>query len=111
VSERFARVVNGQVILIGDASGSVDAITGEGLSLAFCQAVALAGALRAGDPARYQLAHHALIRRPALAASFLLMMDRLPTLRRMIVRLLAARPRIFTSLLAWHTALPQADEL
>ena len=35
------RVSRGRTILIGDASGSVDAITGEGLSLSFHQAIAL----------------------------------------------------------------------
>jgi flavin-dependent dehydrogenase len=45
------------VALVGDASGSVDAITGEGLCLLFQQAVALAAALEAGDLALYQAEH------------------------------------------------------
>ena len=41
-NRQLARVWRGNVALIGDASGTVDAITGEGLGLAFSQAVALA---------------------------------------------------------------------
>src|ERR1700693_841579 len=43
---RLKRVCRGNIALIGDASGSVDAITGEGLSLSFHQAVALAVAVQ-----------------------------------------------------------------
>ncbi len=43
------RVYRRNVALIGDASGTVDAITGQGLGLSFRQAVALAQCLRSGD--------------------------------------------------------------
>ena len=43
-------VSRGNVFLVGDASGSVDAITGEGLRLGFAQALALADALGQGNP-------------------------------------------------------------
>src|ERR1017187_5940217 len=59
-SRRLARVWRGNVALVGDASGSVDAITGEGLGLLFQQAMALADALAAGDLNRYQAAHRRL---------------------------------------------------
>jgi len=49
VSRRLRRAVRGNTILIGDAFGSVDAITGEGLTLAFRQAVALRDCLLGGD--------------------------------------------------------------
>ena len=51
------RVTAGNIALVGDASGSVDAITGEGLALAFRQAVALASALKDNNLAAYQQAH------------------------------------------------------
>src|SRR5262245_11607525 len=54
---RLRRVARGNVALIGDASGSVDAITGEGLCLLFRQARALGTALAAGDLRLYQAAH------------------------------------------------------
>ena len=43
VSRHLTRVTRGNVALIGDASGSVDAITGEGLAIGFRQAVASSG--------------------------------------------------------------------
>ena len=46
---RPRRVVSGNVALIGDASAAIDAITGDGLALAFRQAAALGEALRKGD--------------------------------------------------------------
>ena len=43
---------SGRIALVGDAAGYVDALTGEGLSLGFESALALADALAAGDLAR-----------------------------------------------------------
>ncbi len=57
MSRRLHRVTSGNIALIGDASGSVDAITGEGLALCFRQALELAGALKAEDLALYERAH------------------------------------------------------
>ena len=96
------RVYRGSTILIGDASGSVDAITGEGMSLAFHQAVALADALQSGDVGAYQAEHRRLARRPSLMASLLLSLDRSPALRRRVLRGLASEPAIFSNLLAMH---------
>jgi flavin-dependent dehydrogenase len=45
---------SGRVLLVGDASGYVDAITGEGLRLGFAQAQAAVAAVLADDPARYE---------------------------------------------------------
>jgi len=102
MSRRLRRVVSGRIALIGDASGSVDAITGEGLSLSFRQALALADAMVANDLDRYQAEHRRLARKPLLIADFMLLLDRSPWLRRRALRLMAARPAIFGSLLALH---------
>ena len=48
ISRNLKRVYKDGLALLGDASGSVDAVTGEGMCLAFKQADALAQALRAG---------------------------------------------------------------
>jgi len=55
-SRRLTRVTRGRVALIGDASGSVDAVTGDGLCLLFQQAGALAAAFSVGDLANYTAA-------------------------------------------------------
>ena len=70
----------GNVVLIGDASGTVDAITGEGLGLAFSQAVALASCLESGDLRRYQIEHRKLAVRPLCMGRLMLMLDRRPWL-------------------------------
>ena len=98
----FERVYRDRVALIGDASGSVDAITGEGLCLAFHQAAALADALESGDLSGYQVAHRRLARRPTLMGRLLLLLDSQPRLRRRALRTLAAHPDLFARLLAVH---------
>jgi len=99
---RLPRVWRGNVALVGDASGAVDAITGEGLCLAFQQALALADALVAGDLARYQAAHRRLARRPTRMSNLLLAMGRYRWLRAPAFRTLAAAPGIFRSMLRFH---------
>jgi flavin-dependent dehydrogenase len=46
----------GRVLLAGDASGYVDALTGEGLGVGLAQAEVLAACLAAGRPADYERA-------------------------------------------------------
>lgn len=95
-------VVRGNAALVGDASGSVDAITGEGLCLGFHQAIALAEAMKSGDLAEYAAAHKNLARRPRGMANLLLAMDRWPAGRRCVFSALAAYPPLFEGLLAMH---------
>lgn len=101
-SRRLQRVSRGRVALIGDASGSVDAITGEGLCLAFQQALALADSLESGDLRAYQEHHARIARRPTLMAALMLAMDDRRSLRRRAMRALASQPRIFARMLAMH---------
>ncbi|HXY25573.1 MAG TPA: NAD(P)/FAD-dependent oxidoreductase [Candidatus Acidoferrum sp.] len=93
------RVYRGNVALIGDASGSVDAITGEGLGLSFRQALALADAMQNGALGKYQLAHRQIARRPNFMARLLLLLDRAAPLRRRVLRGLANDPGLFGRLL------------
>ena len=99
---RLPRVCRGRVALIGDASGCVDAITGEGLGLAFKQAAALADALAANDLGRYETAHRRLIRRPYWMAKSLLELDARTSLRQRITRIFARRPQLFAHFVAAH---------
>lgn len=111
VSRQLRRVARGGVALIGDASGSVDAITGEGLLLAFRQAEALALALDTGDLQIYEAEHRRLFRRPALMARLMLSMDRFPKIRHRALHAMAAKPAIFANLLAAHMAERPTAEL
>jgi flavin-dependent dehydrogenase len=101
-SRRLRNVVQGSTILIGDASGSVDAITGEGLCLSFRQALALADALSSGDLDRYRADHKRLSQRPIFMSRMLLALDRFPKLRRRVLGTLEKQPRVFAKLLAMH---------
>ena len=101
-SRRLRRLSRGNVILLGDASGSVDAITGDGLRLGFEQAPLLARALRASDLTAYEAAHRRLLRRPSFMAHLMLSLDGRAWLRKRVLRALAAEPRIFAKQLAMH---------
>jgi menaquinone-9 beta-reductase len=99
---QFKRVYRGRMALIGDASGTVDAITGEGLRLTFEQAVALAAALKAGNLDLYQAAHSRLARRPSLMGHLMLTLDGHPGVRARAMRAMSKNPQLFGRLLAIH---------
>jgi flavin-dependent dehydrogenase len=101
-TRRLQRITQGHIALVGDASGTVDPITGEGVCLALRQSVALAAALEAGDLNRYEREHARLVRRPVFMASLMLTMDRSAWLRRRTLSALSARPELFANLLAAH---------
>lgn len=101
-TRRLRRIYRDRAVLIGDASGSVDAITGEGMSLSFRQALLLADALESGDLRTYAAGHRRLMRRPAYMAQLMLLLDRFPRARPHVLRLFAAEPVIFERLLAVH---------
>ena len=98
--QRVRGVVRGRVALVGDASGYIDAITGEGLALALAQAAALADALRRDDLATYARVHPRLGRFPNELTKLLLQVERRPWLRRRVVRALARDGALFDRLLA-----------
>jgi flavin-dependent dehydrogenase len=101
-SRKLHRVTSGNIALLGDASGSVDAVTGEGLSLAFRQALSLAQAIHTGDLAAYERAHLRMSRLPHLMASTMLLLDRSTLLRTCSIALLRRLPRLFSTLLQIH---------
>lgn len=101
-NRKFRRVSRGNVALIGDASGTVDAITGEGLGLAFRQAVVLADCLRNGNLSRYEREHRHLALRPSLMARLMLTLDGRPRLQRRTLQVFRRRPDVFRRLLELH---------
>jgi flavin-dependent dehydrogenase len=102
---RATGLVSGRCVLVGDAAGYVDAITGEGLSLAFASAAALGECLSAavrGEArafASYEAAHRRLFRAYALNTQALVSLAARPKLRAMVVRLLARAPWLFDAAL------------
>ena len=99
---RLKHVYRGNVALIGDASGGVDAITGDGICLSFQQAFALASALKSNALHSYQKAHRRLSRVPTFLGFHLLSMDGRPWLRRRALSALSANPQLFGRLLSAH---------
>jgi len=84
----------GRVLLVGDASGYVDAITGEGLRLGFAQAGAAISCIVAGDPARYEIEWRRITRDFRITTTALVRIATSP-LRRAIVPLSATLPGRF----------------
>ena len=108
---RLRHVVNGNVALLGDSSGGVDAITGEGLRLCFRQALALADAMEAGDLRVYERAHKKLMLRPAFMGRLMLLLAGNDMLRERAIRSMAAKPEIFDKLLAIHVGHSATTEV
>ncbi|MCU1286759.1 MAG: monooxygenase, FAD-binding [Acidobacteriales bacterium] len=102
-SRQLDKVFIGNFALIGEASGSVDAITGDGLSLAFQQAVALAEAIRCENLATYQSQHRRIAQLPRFMAEAMLAMDGRPRFRDRVFSALTANPALFERMLAVHT--------
>jgi flavin-dependent dehydrogenase len=103
---RVRGCVKGRAVLVGDAAGYVDAITGEGLSLAFTGARSLGEVLpdALSKPAllsRYARAHAGSFRRYALWTSALLWIARRPKLRRSLLAALSKSPSLFERALHW----------
>jgi flavin-dependent dehydrogenase len=98
------RLSNSRVVLTGDASASVDAITGDGLTLCFEQALALAEALDRNDLRLYRSRHFRLWARPALSSALLLLLERLPLFRRMLWRACDFWPYSLSPLLRLHAS-------
>jgi menaquinone-9 beta-reductase len=95
-------VARGNVALVGDASAGVDAITGEGLGLAFRQAQALTQAIASHDLAGYERAHRRLLRRPMYMGKLMLQLANSRWLRDGAMRGMHRAPELFERLLAIH---------
>ena len=93
--QRARRIVEGRVLLVGDAAGYVDALTGEGLAIAFATAEALARSVALDRPQAYPAAWRRLSRRYRLLTTVLLAAANYPPTRRQIMPLAATLPRVF----------------
>jgi flavin-dependent dehydrogenase len=94
------RVVAGRVVLFGDAAGYIDAITGEGLTLALRSARQLVDVLvRGAGLGEYERRYRALWREHVLLTRLLLSLSARPWLRRRVIRALAERPALFSWIL------------
>jgi flavin-dependent dehydrogenase len=92
--QKTRRRTVGRVLFVGDSSGYVDAITGEGLRVGFEQAEAAVAALGAGDPAQYEKTWQKATRNFRVLTSGLTFFATSP-LRPLIVPAAKALPGVF----------------
>lgn len=93
--QRAARRVAGRVLLVGDAGGYVDALTGEGISLGLAQARAAVRALADDRPGAYERAWSRASWRYAALTHALVQATRPEWARRAIVPAARALPAVF----------------
>jgi flavin-dependent dehydrogenase len=115
---RVAPIARDRVLLVGDASGYVDAITGEGLSLAFASAAALVASTGGGDASAYPRAWARVRRQHVALTRLVVWIAGHPSLRRRVVHALSDSPDAFRAFLAlntgawgWGRALPGVGKL
>ena len=101
-TRKLRSVATDFVALIGDASGSADAITGEGLAISFRQALALADSIAAGSLDAYRRVHPEIGRLPHTMGALMLALDRWPAFEVRAMRALAHTPAVFRELLQAH---------
>lgn len=101
-TRRLKHVTRDSVTLIGDASGSVDAIIGVGLAMTFQQATALATSIEEGSLSSYSKAHAEIGKRPHAMSRLMLLMDRWSMLQRHALGTLSGDETLFRDLLAVH---------
>lgn len=102
LEQRVKSVVRDNLALVGDASGYLDAISGEGLSLAFHQAFALVEAIKHEDLGAYAASHRRICRLPITLTKLLLAAESRPWLRRRLVGALARDALLFSRLVSVH---------
>lgn len=89
--------VHGRVLLVGDAAGYVDALTGEGVSLALTAAEALVANVCRGTARRYETDWCRATRRHRLLTGLLLRARQQPALGSRIAPTAARLPRLFAA--------------
>src|SRR6202041_860069 len=90
-----SRRVEGRVLLVGDAAGYEDALTGEGISLAFKQAAAVVDAIVDDAPSSYEAAWQRVTRNYRLLTRGLVLASAPRVGRRAVVPAAALLPRVF----------------
>lgn len=108
---RVGAVVSGSTLLVGDAAGAPDPITGEGMSLAILSARALAGAVAAGEPERYEREYRRLAANSDWLGRWLLRATRYPAIADRVVGSLLEHPGLFAKLLEIATGARRPGDL
>lgn len=96
--QRVRDRVAGRVLLVGDAAGYVDALTGEGLGIAFGGAEVLVKSVLADDPGGYDRQWRQMSRRYRFLTAGLLEASGLKPVRSLIVPAADALPKAFSGI-------------
>lgn len=94
--QRSSARTAGRILLVGDASGYVDSLTGEGISLGMAHARAAVAAISREDPHSYERLWRSENRRYAVMTHLLVQGTRLGWARRGVVPLAQALPAVFS---------------
>jgi flavin-dependent dehydrogenase len=97
LSQRARRRVAGRVLLVGDAAGYVDALTGEGIALGLATAEAAVRCIAAHRVPAYERAWASLTRRHRLLTGALLAASSRPRTARLIVPAASRMPPVFAA--------------
>jgi flavin-dependent dehydrogenase len=94
--QKVRRRTAGRILLVGDAAGYVDALTGEGLGLAFAAAELAVGCILADRPADYDRQWRRMSRRYRVLTAALLQASARTPVRSRVVPIATALPGVFT---------------
>jgi flavin-dependent dehydrogenase len=92
---KAARPLHGRVLLVGDAAGYVDALTGEGLAIGFLSAQAAVAATVTGDLEQYAAEWRRITRRFRWSTELLLRATTAQAPRSVLLPLAASWPSLF----------------
>jgi flavin-dependent dehydrogenase len=96
---RVGAVAAGNTLLVGDAAGAPDPVTGEGMSLSILSARAAAASIAAGRPAEYERERRRLAAGSDWLGRWMLRATRYPAIADRAVESLVEHPDLFTKLL------------
>jgi flavin-dependent dehydrogenase len=96
---RVGAVVAGSTVLVGDAAGAPDPVTGEGMALAILSARAAAAAIASGRPEEYERERRRLAAGSDWLGRWMLRATRYPAIADRVVTSLLEHPDLFTKLL------------
>lgn len=108
---RVGAVVSGNTLLVGDASGAPDPVTGEGMSLALLSARAAAAAIAEGTPERYERERRNLGAGSDWLGRWLLRAARYPAVADRVVASLVDHPELFQKVLEIAVGLRREGDL
>lgn len=108
---RVGAVVSGETLLVGDAAGAPDPVTGEGMSLAILSARAAAEAIVSGRPESYERERRRLAAGSDWLGRWLLRATRYPAIADRVIASLVAHPELFTKLLEISVGVRREGDL